>query len=83
MTKRASTKNEEVQTAGPLPLSGKTLMGMPMEAHEASWRMGGAPRFFTECIEAGIDLRKFKTLDKVYRELERIEELADNLLIPT
>ena len=68
--------DEEAQETGPLcdVAEEETLLGMPMKAHYASWRMGGAPRFFCECFEMGIDVDSFKSLDKLYQEFVRVEK---------
>ena len=49
------------------------LLGISMRAHRASWRMDGAPRFFEECFEMGIDVDSFKKLDDLYKEFVRLE----------
>jgi len=65
---------EAPQEPRPAPGKAVMLLGMPMAAHEASWRLGGAPAFFVKCINMGIDLSQFKTLDSVYMESVRIEK---------
>ena len=77
MPKRKRTEGDaggEAQETGSLPSVARTILGIPMRAHEASWRMGGAPRFFEECFEMGIDVDSFKKLDDVYREFVRMEK---------
>ena len=69
---------EEAQGTEPLRSSARTILGIPMRAHEASWRMGGAPRFFEECFEMGIDVDSFKKLDDLYAEFVRMENARRN-----
>ena len=64
----------EVLETAPLRSVARTILGMPMRAHRASWRMGGAPRFFEECFEMGIDVDSFKKLDDLYKEFVRLEK---------
>jgi len=67
--------DEEVRVTEPLraELKEAPLLGISMRAHRASWRLGGAPRFFEECFEIGIDVDSFKKLDDLYKEFVRME----------
>jgi len=73
-SKKKDNTKEEAQATESLPSVERTIMGMSMRSHEASWRMGGAPSFFEKCFEMGIDVDSFKKLDDVFKEFVRMEK---------